>query len=328
MRYVVGVDGGGTKTDILLCREDGVCCGRIMVGGSNHQIIGLEQAGRILLKGIERLLTAQQIDIKDVAAVCMGLSGADFEEDIHALEGVIAPLRQSARCQVINDVWLPLAAMAPTGDGAVSICGTGHNTAVRRADGKKFQIAALSYPLGNWGGGNMLTIHAMHAAMRAAEHTGRATSLAQVLPGVYGQRDMLSLQRFFYLNHSQTYNKVEVPRMISRLALEGDQVCIDLLERDGQVQAEMTAGLLGHAGLEQQNLPVVLAGSMYLKDVSGRLVKGYMEEMRSRCPHVRVMLLDQPPVAGAALLALQDAGLLCDESHKRMMEQVQERGIG
>ncbi len=318
MRYIVGVDGGGTKTDILLCREDGSCCGRTVVGGSNHQLIGLEQAGKTLLSGIEALLESQGVKRKELAAVCLGLSGADFEEDIRALEGIIAPLGQQVPCKVINDAWLPLAAMAPTGAGAVSICGTGHNTAVRMADGKRLQISALGYVLGNWGGGNMLTTQAMHAAMRAAEHTGEATRLTEELPRAYGQADMLALQREFYLNHCQGMYAAPVPQMVSRLAAEKDAVCIRLLEHDGRVQAEMTAGLIAHAGLQARSLPVVLAGGLYLKDTSGYLVKGYREELLRRCPKARLMLLDKPPVVGAALLALQEAGLLRAGSSERI----------
>lgn len=325
MRYIVGVDGGGTKTDILLCREDGACCGRTVVGGSNHQLVGLEQTGKTLLSGIDALLESQHVKKEAIASVCLGLSGADFEEDIRALEETIAPLMQEVPCKVINDAWLPLAAMAPTGAGAVSICGTGHNTAVRKADGKKLQISALNYVLGNWGGGNMLTMRAMHAAMRAAEHTGEATRLTDALPAAYGQADMLDLQRFFYLNHRQGMYNAPVPQIVTQLALEGDEVCIRLLEHDGHVQAEMTAGLIAYAGLQEEALPVVLAGSLYLKDISGRLVEGYRKVLLQRCPHARIMLLDKPPVVGAALLALGDAGLLRTESGERMTRSILER---
>lgn len=323
MRYILGVDGGGTKTDLVLCREDGSCCGRVVEGGSNHQLVGLEQAAAAILRGVERLLAPYGADDMEIAGACLGLSGADLPEDIRALENALAPLKKRAPFHIINDVWLPLTAMVPTGCGAVSICGTGHNTALRKENGETLQIGALSYALGNWGGGEMLAEHAMHAAARALEHTGAPTALTEALPPLYGQKDMLSLQRHLYLTGHQGLYRPEVGRIVTELARAGDAVCIGLLERDGRIQGEMTAGLIAHAGLREKDVPVVLAGGLYLKDVSGRLRGAYEAELRRRCPRIRIVTLTRPPAAGAALLALQAAGLLDEASKARAMESIQ-----
>ena len=318
MRYIIGGDGGGTKTDLLLCREDGICCGRMVVGASNHQTIGLTVAADTLLGGIGKLLESCHVLKSDLAFVCLGLSGADFDEDIRSLEQALSPLSAWVPCKVINDVWLPLEAMAPYGAGAVSICGTGHNTAVRKADGQLLKIAALTYQLGNWGGGNMLTDQAMHAALRAAEHTGRATALMQVLPSAYGEKDMLSLQKRFYDTHNLGFYDVPVPQIVSSLAEQGDDVCAELLNLNGRIQAEMTAGLISHAGLQDEPLPVVLAGSIYLRDSSGLMIRSYRDELHRRCPGSQVILLDTLPVVGAGLLALKEAGFLKEDSRENM----------
>ena len=326
MRYVLGIDGGGSKTDLLLCREDGKCCAGKAVGGSNHQLVGMEKARNTLLEGMETLLQEQAVEKRQLVSVCLGLSGADLPEDIRALESALAPWFGVIPFQVLNDVWLPLATAAPTGAGAVSICGTGHNTAVRGADGRRYQIAALNYALGNWGGGNMMTRQAMHAAIRDAEHTGDETALTNELPAAYGFRSMLEVQRHFYLTQERDLFSVNVPEIVSRLARDGDAVCARLLENDGRIQAEMTAGLLRHAGLLDARLPVVLAGSLYLRDVSGLLPEAYRAELMKHCPGAEIMMPDRPPVTGAALLALRDAGLLNGETEQRILNAEQGKG--
>ena len=323
MRYVLGIDGGGSKTDLLLCREDGECCGRTVVGGSNHQLVGMEKARDTLLEGMDALLQEQAVEKRQLISVCLGLSGADLPEDILALETALAPWFGGIPYRVLNDVWLPLATVAPTGAGAVSICGTGHNTAVRGEDGHRYQIAALNYELGNWGGGNMMTRHAMHAAIRAAEHTGEETALEEAIPEAYGFGSMVEVQRHFYLTQERELFRVNVPELVSRLARDGDAVCIRLLENDGRIQAEMTAGLLKHAGLLDTALPVVLAGSMYLRDVSGCMVEAYRAEMLKHCPGAEIVTLDRPPVIGAVLLAFREAGLLNEEREQQILNAEQ-----
>lgn len=327
MRYVVGVDGGGTKTDIVLCFENGALCDRIIVGGSNHQISGMEKTGDVLLSGIRILLERNGLRQTDLAAACFGLAGADLPEDVEALTRLLDPLRADVPCRVVNDVWLPLAAMAPTGAGAISICGTGHNTAVRCADGTQLQVAALDYALGNWGGGKVITEQAMHYAMRDMEHTGPHTMLTQRLPAVYGKPDMKELQRHLYLTGERDLYNPPVPKLISELAMEGDEVCIRILTMNGRIQAEMTAGLICHAGLCQSDIRVVLAGSLYQREESGCMVEGYRTELLRTCPNARILLLDCPPVVGAALLALQHGGLLSDGSKALLMNDLKEKVV-
>lgn len=322
--YVIGIDGGGTKTDFLLCSETGACCGRMIAGGSNHQIYGLKQTAAILQDGVSTLLAHSGVELQEVAGICMGLSGADLPEDVAALEGALAPLALRTPCQVLNDVWLPLAAMVPTGAGAVSICGTGHNTAVRKADGQRLQISALDFALGNWGGGRMLTDQAMHCAVRAYEHTGQSTLLTSRLPAMFGQPDMPELLRHLYLTNKQELYRPHVPQLLSELALEGDEISIRILRGSGRIQAEMTAGLICHAGLQNSNVPVVLAGSLYLRDQSRYMMDSYQEELKRHCPNAQVMALDSAPVSGAALLALHSAGWLNNGVKRRLLDDMKE----
>jgi N-acetylglucosamine kinase-like BadF-type ATPase len=44
MRYVIGVDGGGTKTVCALANENGEILNISMAGCTNHQICGFETA--------------------------------------------------------------------------------------------------------------------------------------------------------------------------------------------------------------------------------------------------------------------------------------------
>ena len=50
------MDGGGTKTELLLCRRDGRILARLRTEGCNPNDIGLEPAFAILSSGIRRLL--------------------------------------------------------------------------------------------------------------------------------------------------------------------------------------------------------------------------------------------------------------------------------
>ncbi len=308
MRYVIGVDGGGTKTTLALATEQGQVVDVLEAGCSNHQICGLPEAQRVIGKGIQALLSRNRLETAAVCRVAMGLAGADFEGDILRLTAGLTPLLGPIPFEILNDVWLPLAAQAPEGNAAVSICGTGHNTAVRTQEGKRYGIAALTYPMGNFGGGRMLTRMALHAGFRAYEGTGDETRLVVGLPPLFACRSMEELMQRLYLKGETEAHQAPVPQLVFSLAQEGDGVARQLLTTLGSEQGRMTGGLLQKAGIEDEKVQVVLAGSLYANDQAGLLIQAYHKSLQSHCPLAALSLLACKPIVGALWLALHKAG--------------------
>ena len=56
MRFLIGIDGGGTKTDFVLCDTAGRVISRVRKNGSNLNNIGFEKAIGIVKEGINELL--------------------------------------------------------------------------------------------------------------------------------------------------------------------------------------------------------------------------------------------------------------------------------
>lgn len=325
MQYVIGVDGGGTKTDIVLCTEDGRIVKRMKVAGSNHQIIGCEKAIHILKDGIDRIIAENLSDGDRVAQITCGLAGADFEEDVSLLTGELGRVLPGFLIEVLTDVWLPLATEAPDGPAAVSICGTGHNTALRLKNGTRRQISALDFVLGNGNGGNMICDIAFHYACRAAEFTGPATRLSEELPKIYRQPDMLSLLKWMYLNKKAGIRDSHVPRLVCSLAADGDEVSEKILKKVAARQAEMTLGLIRHDHMENDCFPVVLAGSVYLGDESHIVRDRYCEVLQDGCPGADVIVSDTDPVAGAVMMALVSIGAYSSDLHDKIVKGIETR---
>ena len=323
MHYVIGIDGGGTKTDIVLCSEDGAVIKRKKTSGSNHQIIGCPEAIRILKNGIEEIVHENLSENDQLDYIMGGLAGADFEEDVSLLRGKLKNEFPDVNIEILNDVWLPLAAEVPDGPAAVSVCGTGHNTALRLKNGKKRQISALDFILGNGNGGTMICDLAFHYACRAAEFTGPETRLASELPDLYAQPDMLTLQKWMYLHSKAGIHKAGVSQLVCRLAAEGDPVSENILISVATRQAEMTLGLIRHEKMEQTSFPLVLSGSVYLSDDSYIVREKYCEMIHKGCPGAKIILSRSDPVVGAVLMALISDGRYSPILHEKIVAGIQ-----
>ena len=132
MRYVLGFDGGGTKTDCVLMDETGTILARSRSGSSNPTTFGLEAALAALTVAATEALRAVGKSEKDVGYFLAGFSGAAEPSMQWAIKSGLQPKFPNARISVTSDLLLSLGA---TGEipSVVVIAGTGSAVLGRNA---------------------------------------------------------------------------------------------------------------------------------------------------------------------------------------------------
>jgi N-acetylglucosamine kinase-like BadF-type ATPase len=124
MRWVLGFDGGGTKTDCVLMDESGAILARSRSGSSNPTSFGVEASlASISTAAIDALRTAGKSE-KDVAYIVAGVSGAGETNMRRDLQFGLQPKFPNATIIIMSDLVLSLRA---TGEipSVVVIAGTG-----------------------------------------------------------------------------------------------------------------------------------------------------------------------------------------------------------
>lgn len=327
-RYVAGVDGGGTKTACMIADEMGTVLAYAISEGSNHQISGFARTMENVCQSLEKACVQAGIVLENLSVIYLGMAGADSCEDFQMLNKGFAQIFGRIPFQVVNDVWIAFACEARQDWGAVSVCGTGGNLAVKNKQGKVYSVRALRYMLGNYGGGHHLAEIAMHWAFRCDEHTGPYTRLAQVLPEYCGCKNMNALAQKIYESGYQYYKSYNVPRLVFELAWQGDSVCVDILAEMGSQIGTMLGRLIQHAGMEGDALPVVLAGSQYAKDAHGLLITPLETALRAYAPLAQLRVVRCPPVVGAVLKGLESIGEKPSPDCRAMMQEWVEEQTG
>src|SRR3989304_7811110 len=79
--YVIGIDGGGTKTLGLIADTHGKGLASPAGGTANPQVIGFEKASQVVLKVIKECCRRAKCHPGHVLAVVVGLAGAGRESD-------------------------------------------------------------------------------------------------------------------------------------------------------------------------------------------------------------------------------------------------------
>lgn len=124
MRYVLGFDGGGTKTDCVLIDESGAILARSRSGASNPTSFGVEASLAALSEAATRVLRAAGKSEADVAYIIAGVSGAGEPDMRWALQSGLKDRFPNAQISVTSDLVLSLGATEES-PSVVVIAGTG-----------------------------------------------------------------------------------------------------------------------------------------------------------------------------------------------------------
>ena len=124
-RFVLGVDGGGTKTVLCVADEQGREAFSALTGPTSPKAVDPGQARENMRAGAEALASAGA-DLAAVERAVYGLGGLDLPEERPFFERMIADagLPAGPGALVVNDGLLPLYA-AGLDAGTVLVAGTG-----------------------------------------------------------------------------------------------------------------------------------------------------------------------------------------------------------
>lgn len=302
MKYVIGIDGGGTKTRGLLVQEDGRVIKDRLGEASNYHTYGIEYTKESLSKLLNDLLT--DVSRSDISYCYLGLSGADREEDFDTLYEALNPLFSDIPFVIENDTWCVLQSAFAQNWGAVSIYGTGANAGAAGKNGQKEILRALTYVAGGYGGGYDLTMTALHYAYRSNEETYTKTSLEKGLSTLLDVPTLDHAVPLIFPNMIIPYETLlKIPPLVFEHAKNGDTVSIEILEHYGTVQGQMVAGVIKRADLHHEKVPVVLGGSIY-NGVTNHFVDAMMAELQKTAPLAYSVKPKLPPVVGAVISAM------------------------
>lgn len=326
-KYIVGIDGGGTKTACMMVNlEDGsTACS--VTGGSNHQIVGLSGTKESVSRAIDLACSQLSASREEIAFVFLGMAGADFPEDFALLRSGLSEVLGGIPFEVVNDIWIVFSSAAQTHWGAVSICGTGSNLAVKTPEGTVHSVRALRYRLGNYGGGNHLTNIALHHAFRCDEGTGAYTRLVEELPALCHAQSMDDLAMKIYSSNYRYAYSFNISRLVFELAAQDDEICLKVIREMGEELGEMLGRLIVRAGLGEEAVPVVLAGSQYAKDEHRLLIDPFCTRLMQYAPHVVVKLAEDPPVLGAVINAAAAIDQPLDSHSKETLCRVAQKAF-
>lgn len=259
MNYILGVDGGGTKTLALLADIEGHVLAKGVSGASNYNAVGFDVACEALASAINE---ARKEYPGDIVALCLGLAGAGREEDIERFQSWAKDEFPHATVKVVNDAEILLAAGSPTGAAIALVCGTGSIVYGRTASGRLIRAGGWGYLFGDEGSGYAIGVAALRAIMQAYDGRGPATLLTRLVLERRGLSSPPELVRSIYGAESPRLAVGSLSDVVEQAAGQADEVAIAILEEAaGQLAATVA---VVYPKLDASVLPLVITGGTIL----------------------------------------------------------------
>ena len=294
----LAVDGGNSKTDVVLGTADGDVLGYVRGPTASPHVVGLDGTVAVLRSLIDPLQSTI-----DVAVFC--LAGADLPVEVTRLQQAVTAEGWAIRSVVDNDCFALLRAGTAMPDAIAVVCGAGTNCVGRSADGRVARFPALGAISGDWGGGHDLAEHALRYAARGEDGRGRATALTAAVAGYFGRPTVESVSIALHVGELPMSAVHELAPLVFEVAAFGDAVASGLVRRQADeilAQHRVAAERLGLLGSPHA---LVLGGGV-LRAGHPQLLEQVAVGARAQAPYVEISVVTAAPVVGAALLALDE----------------------
>lgn len=319
MRYVLGVDGGSSKTHALVVDERGRILAFGVGGASNHQVYGLQSAMSELRRAVISALDNAGLSPSVIELGYFCLSGADLPEDYALLQEAVEALNLAQSIVIKNDTMAALRSGTSRSWGVVIICGTGFNAAGRSPSGQEIVLPGLGSISGDWGGGYTLSQEMIRLVMRAWDGRGKPTLLTDLVLGALSVDSVEELLSMLYHEQIGSRDLLDLVPLLFEAAHAGDQAAQELVVCMGTEVAVSANAIIRRLSLAEEDVEVVLGGSVF-KGKGDLMLNTINDLVHKEAPGAFIVKPRHEPVVGAALLALEAAGVVIDEALYQLLE--------
>lgn len=305
--YILGVDGGNTKTDYFLFDTKGNFIDFYRGGTCSHEGLHDSFTGsyRVMQEVFLALCQKNGISIKQIKTAVFGLAGVDTPFQKSKLEEVVQMLGFN-NFKVVNDSFLGIKAGTTHGYGVCSINGTGTSSGGIDQLGNYLQVGGIGAIVGDEAGGSWIARQAIRAVYDAAYRFGHETMLTEIVMKELGVNDKLYLMEAISAAFThRKFNLTTLTIAVFECANKNDVVSLQILKNMADNLARSAGGCVVNLAFEAE-VDIVLAGSVWVKGSCPVLIEEFTRKIteytKKKC---NIITLNVPPATGAVVWALE-----------------------
>jgi glucosamine kinase len=298
---VVGIDGGGTKTEAVIMDENYRLLGEGVAGPSNPLRVGIVKAAAAVREAIDKACQAAQVQRTDIQAAEVGLAGARREELRSRMREALSNTG-IAQIEVVSDADIALYGATDGEPGVVVIAGTGSVCCGINGRGKQMCAGGWGPIVGDEGGGSWIARQALRAIARAADGRGPDTRMTAAAIAYFHITTADDLSTAIYAPTVTNERIAGFAKQVIKAAKAKDQVAREILVQTGIELGLAAAAVIRNLKMERERFQVAYVGGVF--NAAGELVHGSMrDEVKQTAPAAYLAPPRFSPAIAAARMA-------------------------
>ena len=305
-KYVIGVDGGGTKTVAVLANLNGKVLARAEVGPSNINKVGFKHA----IDNIVKVLTqvSQEYEKDKIVFIYLGLA-AGLERDKRKKKEIKKQLLLipslswvlPKNISIEGDQLIAFRSGTEEKQGIIIIAGTGSIVMGWDKKGKEVIVGGWDYLLGDDGSGFWIGKKALQAVCLSIDGFNSKSLLHPMILKKLKIKTEKDLMQEIY-KPEMIKNIASLAPLVETAAKIGDKTAKDILFQASNKLIIRVNLVIKKLNLENKFFPLVLAGGVFKSKIILTKVK---KDIKIIAPKANFIRLKQEPVIGAMKLALE-----------------------
>ena len=299
MQWIIGIDGGGTKTVGWAADIKGKVLGQVEKGPGNYHVTGVAEFTAVIAGIIDDLVVSCGRQKENLLVVSLGLAGADRENDRKLIGSALAELGLSCHYLINSDAKIALAAGLKKAEGIVLIAGTGSIAYGINKQGAVIRAGGWGQLASDEGSGYDIGRQALVRGIKAVEGRDKATIL---LDKIMEYLKLASWEELIGYINNRTTTKADIAalaQVVTDAAAQHDQVACEILQQAGEELAGLVKSVISRGFSEEKPVQACVYG-------------GIVSNVPLVCNHLSAALGEQAevivgedqPVAGAVRLGL------------------------
>ena len=307
--FVIGMDGGGTKTAAMIADGKGNVLAQHFSGPSNFQIIGVDAAAKTIFSLIRECCDSVKISPSEVDGMTIGLTGAGRPNDQKRMAEGLRKFAASKKVKLRNvniesDARIALEGAFKGGRGIILIAGTGSIAFGKDAKGEVHRVGGWGRILGDEGSGYYIGKHALTAVCRHLDGRSVPTLLTKMISKKFALRTPTDIIAAVYKNN---FDIAAVAPLVFDAAKKGDAASLSIVQMASEELTEHVRSLLmkiepRKTRSVREKIPLSFIGGLIANDTL--LSYALKRKISTSVSQITVIRPMAPPVYGAVILAL------------------------
>jgi N-acetylglucosamine kinase-like BadF-type ATPase len=304
MNYVIGIDGGGTKTALKLADENGNLILSMEGGPCNINSMGKDSVAKMLKELVADALEKAELTMEQIKVLCIGTAGVDRDSDKAIMEEIIRTTGFVNKAIITNDAVTALYGGVGGAEGIILISGTGSICYGRNSEGETKRAGGWGHLIGDEGSGYYIGINAINRIARAHDGVEEKTIMTDLILEHLKLESPSGLIEYVYRSGAGKSEIASLARLVDVAYKQGDAIAEEILLKSAFELFLTSKAVID--GLKLNNKKVTLAVNGSVIEKNECVSSEFKRLMNRNYPFVEVVSMKNDAAYGAVLMSVDE----------------------